>query len=213
MKRPHSPGESKKWYTAPVKTINNRKTEYDIDDVFLKRFSPRAMSGEAVSKTELMTLFEAARWAPSSSNVQPWRFLYAYKGTPDFDLFFSFLKEKNQVWCHNAGALILLLAKKVRDDGTPHPTHSFDAGSAWENFALQGADMGLVVHPMAGYNAEPLRKELQIPDNYSTELMIAVGRPGAVEELPENLREREKPNDRKALEEIVFEGKEGVRRL
>ena len=73
-----------------MKTINKRNTEYDVNDIFLNRYSPRAMSGELITTEELMTLFEAARWAPSSRNEQPWRFLYAMKGTPDFELFFSF---------------------------------------------------------------------------------------------------------------------------
>ena len=196
-----------------MKTINNRSTEYNIDDIFLNRYSPRAMSGEPISKSELMTLLEASRWAPSASNIQPWRFLYAIKGTADFDLFLSFLMEGNQVWCKNAGALIIGLSKKNADDGKPNVTHSFDTGSAWENLALQGATMKLVIHGMAGYNMEPLRKELNIKDEYNIELMIAIGKPGKIEDLPEYLREREVPSQRKNLEEIIFEGKEGASKL
>ncbi|HUC88606.1 MAG TPA: nitroreductase family protein [Candidatus Paceibacterota bacterium] len=196
-----------------MKTVNNRTTQYDIDDVFLNRYSPRAMSGEPVSQLEIMTLLEAARWAPSASNIQPWRFLYAIRGTADFDLFLSFLMEGNQIWCKNAGAFIIVLSKKNTDDGKPNGTHSFDAGSAWENLALQGANMKLVVHGMAGYNAEPLKKELSIKDEYNVELMIAIGKPGKIEDLPEYLREREQPSQRKGLEEIAFEGKEGAKQL
>ena len=76
-----------------MKIINGRKSDYEIDDIFLKRYSPRALSGEAISKEEIMTLFEAARWAPSSYGVQPWRFIYAMNGTPEFQKFFSFLVE------------------------------------------------------------------------------------------------------------------------
>lgn len=196
-----------------MKTVNQRNTEYDINDIFLKRYSARAMSGEAVSKKELMTIFEAARWAPSSSNKQPWRFLYAIKGTPDFDLFFSFLVEGNQIWCKDAGALIIGLSKKDLENGKPNSTHSLDTGAAWENLALQGVEMGLVIHPIAGYSKSALIKELNIPENYNPELMIAVGKPGKVENLPEALREREKPSQRKSLEETVFEGKKGAENL
>ena len=196
-----------------MKNINNRETEYDINDIFLKRYSPRAMSGEAISRDEMMRLFDAARWAPSAGNNQPWRFVYAIAGTPDFDLFFSFLKEGNQIWCKNAGALVIILSKKTLDEGKPNPTYSFDSGSAWENFALEGANMGLIVHGMAGYNAEPLREQLHISDEYNVELMIAVGRPGKIEDLPEKFQEREKPNQRKSLEEIVFEGKDGFKNM
>ena len=193
-----------------MKTLNERTTEYNINDLFLNRYSPRAMSGESVSQEELMTIFEAARWAPSSRNEQPWRFLYATQGTPDFNLFLSFLVESNQVWAHKAGALVIGLSKKTIADGTPNTKHSLDTGSAWENLALQGASMKLVVHGMGGYTEDMIRTTLQIPDEYQVELMIAIGKPGNIEDLPEKLREREKPSQRKQLDEIVFEGKDGA---
>ena len=196
-----------------MKTINNRITEYEVNDIFLNRYSPRAMSGESILKEELMTMFEASRWAPSSRNEQPWRFLYTTKETFDFDLFLSFLLENNQTWCRNAGALVIGLSKKTSNDGIVNIKHSLDTGSAWENLALQGTNMGLVVHGMGGYNEELLRKELQVSDDYQIELMIAIGRPGKIEDLPEKLQEREKPSQRKNLDEIVFEGKEGVNNL
>ncbi len=197
-----------------MKKINNRTTEYEIEDVFLKRYSPRALSGEAVEIEQLMTVFEAARWAPSASNIQPWRFLYAIQGTPDFDLFLSFLMEGNKVWCKNAGALIIVLSKKNLDGGEYNASHLLDTGSAWENLALQATSQGLITHAMAGYNKEPLMKELDIKeDEYEVGLMIAVGKPGDVKSLPEYLQAREAPNDRKKLSEIVFEGKEGAKKL
>jgi nitroreductase len=196
-----------------MKTLNSRTAEHDIDDVFLKRSSPRAMSGEPLSTEELMTLIEAAHWAPSANNNQPWRFIYAIKGTPDFDLFLSFLKESNQVWCKNAGALLIEFSKIHMDDGKDNLTHSFDAGSAWENLALQGTHMGLVVHAMAGYINETLRETLGVSDEYQTEAMIAIGHPGNIADLPEKLQEREKPSQRKSVSEIAFEGKEGASKL
>ena len=197
-----------------MKNINIRNSEYDINDLFLKRSSPRAMSGEAITKDEMMTLFEAARWAPSAGNNQPWRFAYALGGTPDFDLFFSFLNEGNQPWCKNAGAFVVVLSKTTHgEENKPNPTNSFDAGSAWENLALQGAEMGLVVHGMAGYNAVAVRTELNIADEYAIEVMIAIGRPGKIEDLPEKYQGREAPSQRKNLDEIVFEGKDGLNAL
>jgi nitroreductase len=161
-----------------MKTINQRTTEYDIDDIFLERYSPRALSKEGITETELMTFFDAARWAPSAFNNQSWRFLYALKGTPDFDLFLSFLAEGNQVWCKNAGALIIELSKKTSDDGRPSPTHSLDAGAAWENLALQATKMGIIAHGMSGFNKETLVQELNISGDYEAEIMIAVGSKG-----------------------------------
>lgn len=189
------------------KTINGRRTEYPIDDIFLKRYSPRAMSGEAISKEELMTLFEAARWAPSSYNAEPWRFIYAMRGTSEFEKLFSLLIDFNKDWCARAGALIVTISKKTSASGKTSITHSFDAGAAWENFALQAQNMNLVAHGMEGFDYSMAKEKLSIPDDYRVEMMIAVGRHGNIEDLPETLRAREKPSGRKPLSEIVFEGK------
>lgn len=194
-----------------MKTVNSRATEYPIDDLFLKRYSPRAMSGESVSKEDLMTLFEAARWAPSASNVQPWRFIYTMKDTPNFDKFLSFLVPFNQDWCKRASALILVISEKMRIEHKggkkENISHSFDTGSAWENFALQATQMNFVAHGMAGFDYAKAKMELSVPEDYSVEMMIALGKHGKAEDLPEPLREREVPSDRKPLKEIVFEGK------
>lgn len=190
-----------------MKNINNRVTKYEINDIFLKRYSPRAMSGEKISKEELMTLFEAARFAPSASNIQPWRFIYVLRETSEFQKLFSLLVQFNQDWCKNASALIVTISNKNSYDGKPSVTHSFDTGSAWENFALQASEMNLIAHGMAGFDYNLAKEKLEIPDDYSVEMMIAVGHHGKIEDLPEPLREREATSQRKKLEEIVFEGK------
>ena len=160
-----------------------------------------------MSKEELMTLFEAARWAPSSNNLQPWRFIYAMRDTLEFQTFLSFLAEGNRIWCAKAGLLIVTISNKLTPKGTPYVTHSFDAGSAWENLALQAAAINLVAHGMAGFDYKMAKEKLNIPEDYAVEMMIAVGKPGKIEDLPETMRAGEKPNDRKPLSEIVFEGK------
>lgn len=190
-----------------MKTINNRTTKYPIDDIFLNRHSPRAMSGEIISQEELMTLFEAARWAPSSKNAQPWRFIYAINGTPIFKDFSSFLMDGNKIWCKNTSSLVVVISKKSFDDGTLSNIHSFDTGSAWENLALQATSMNLVAHGMSGIHYDLIKEKLSIPDDYSVEMMIAIGKHGKIEDLPEPLRARETPSDRKPLEEIVFKEK------
>ncbi len=191
-----------------MKTINGRKTEYEIDDQFLKRHSPRAMSGEKVSDEELMTLFEAARWAPSSYNAQPWRFVYAMRDTPEFENLFSFLIDFNKSWCVNAGALIVTISKKTSGkENKPNITHSFDTGSAWENLALQAQNMNLVAHGMSGFDYQMAKEKLGVPDDYNVEMMIAIGKHGKIENLPEAIRGGETPNDRQPLKEIVFKGK------
>lgn len=189
-----------------MKTVNQRTTEYPIDDVFLNRYSPRAMSGEMITREEIMTIFDAARWAPSSMNSQPWRFVYAMHSTLEFEKFLSFLAEGNKIWCKNASALIVVISKNNFDNGSFSPSHSFDTGSAWENLALQATNIGLVSHAMGGFDKDIAKKVLEVSDDYTIEAMIAIGKPGKIEDLPEQLREREKPSDRKNLNETVFEG-------
>jgi nitroreductase len=190
-----------------MKTINNRTTKYPIDDIFLKRFSPRAMSGENITKEELMTLFEAARWAPSASNIQPWKFIYVMRETPEFEKMLSLLVPFNRDWCLRVSTLVLIISNKLTSKGTLSVSHSFDAGSAWENLALQATTMGLIAHGMAGFDYDKAKTEFNIPEDYSVEMMIAIGKHGKMEDLSEPLRERETPSDRKPLEEIIFEGK------
>jgi len=192
-----------------MKEINNRKTIYKIEDIFLNRYSPRALSGEEISREELMTLFEASRWAPSSANLQPWRFIYAFRNTKEFENLFSFLAEGNQVWCKNASVLVVIVSAKNDRDGNFSFTHSFDTGSAWENLALQASTMNLVAHGMAGFDRVKAKESLNVPDDFSVEAMFAIGKHGKIEDLPEKLRAREEPSDRKNLEEIVFEGSFG----
>lgn len=190
-----------------MKTVNNRTTKYDIDDIFLKRFSPRAMSGEALTREEVEALFEAARWAPSSMNSQPWRFIYALHGTPEFETFLAILSEWNKVWCVKAAMIVVVISKNNFDNGTPSPTHSFVTGSAWENLALQATKMKLVSHGMGGLDYKMAKEKLGVPDDYTVEMMFVIGKPGKVEDLPESFRPREAPSDRMPLEEIIMEGK------
>ena len=187
--------------------LAHRQAERPIEPIFLKRWSPRAMSGEPLSDDELMTLFEAARWAPSTYNEQEWRFLYARRGTEHWPVFFDLLMDANKVWCQRAAVLVVVLSHKVFErNGKPNPVHTFDSGAAFENLALQGSAMGLVVHGMAGFDRDKARAALKVPDDYAVEAMIALGRPGDPAELPLELREREKPTGRKSVAQFVREG-------
>ena len=192
----------------PYEVKNERKSEFSIDKIFLSRWSPRAMSGEKILKEELMSLFEAARWAPSSFNGQPWRFLYAMQDSEYWDLFFDLLVEGNKKWCKNAAALIVIISRKnFENNEKPNRHHSFDSGASWENLALQARINNLVAHGMAGFDVEKTKKVLKIPNDYNVEAMVAVGKQGEVEDLPKEIREWEKPNSRKHISEFVFEGK------
>lgn len=196
------------WRTANVqKGRENRRADYPIAPEFLDRWSPRAMTGEEISREDLMVLFEAARWAPSSYNAQPWRMLYALRSSTHWSKFFELLLEGNRAWAHNAAALVLFVSKKINDrTGQPSITHSFDAGAAWGYFALQGSMLGYVVHGMQGFDYARAHRELEIPEAFRVEAMIAVGRPAPRESLPPGLQAREAPSDRRKLSETVCEG-------
>jgi nitroreductase len=184
-----------------------RNPEFEISPTILKRWSPRSMTGETIDKNELMSLFEAAKWAPSSFNEQPWRFLYATKDSSNWQLFFELMGEFNQGWTKNAAALVLVISRNnFAYNDKPNVNHSFDAGAAWENLALEASEKGLVAHAMAGFDADKARVDLKVPEHYSIEAMIAIGKPAKKEDLPEGLQENEKPSDRKKLTEIIKEG-------
>lgn len=190
-----------------IKGSEKREADYPVDDIFIDRWSPRSMSGEEMSEDDLMTLFEAARWAPSSYNNQPWRILYARRGTKHWQSFFDLLVEGNKNWAKNAAALLLFVSKTTFDfNGQPYPTHSFDTGAAWENLALQGAHKGFVVHGMQGFDYDRAKSELNIPEGFRVEAMAAVGKPGNPEDLPEQARAGEAPSGRRRLAETICEG-------
>jgi nitroreductase len=155
-----------------IKGSAARKADHQIESFLLDRWSPRAMSGVEIPREELMRLFEAARWAPSSFNAQQWRALYARRGTEYWPTFFDLLVDANKAWAENAAALVVFISRKNFDhDDEPSVTHSYDCGAAWENFALQGFHQGLVVHGMQGFDYDRARKELDIPDEFQIEAM------------------------------------------
>ena len=182
-----------------------REAEHGVDRVFLDRWSPRAMSGEEISDEELMKLFEAARWAPSSSNIQPWRFVYSKKDDKGWDKLFGLLVEFNQMWCKNAGVLICLCAKKTDGEGKPNKNALSDSGAAWENLALQASLMGLVCHGMSGFDYDKAKEVLKVPEDHEVVHMIAIGKPGSLEVLHERMQKSEKPGtERNKIEDFVF---------
>jgi len=190
-----------------IKGSDFRKSEYPIQELLLDRWSPRALSGEALSEAELMPLFEAARWAPSSGNFQPWRFLYARRDTDFWPAFLGLLVPRNQAWAQRAGALVLVISRTHFDgDGRPCRTHSYDSGAAWENLALQASLSELVAHGIEGFDYDQARRVLRVPAAYAIEAMVVIGKPGDKALLSESLQQREQPNTRRPLAELVCEG-------
>jgi nitroreductase len=185
-----------------------RKSDYSVHPLILNRWSPRAMTGEEINDKDLMAFFEAAHWAPSSYNNQPWRFLYAKRNTPSWPLFFNLMIEFNQGWTKDAGVLVLAISgKNFERNGKPARTHSFDTGAAWMAMALEAAWRGYVIHGMEGFDYEKAKKDLDVPDDYQVEAMIAIGKRAPITHLPPELQEREAPSTRKKVEEIAIEGK------
>jgi nitroreductase len=191
---------------SEIDPLAHREVLHGVDPLFPRRWSPRAMTGAPLPEGALSTLFEAARWAPSASNLQPWRFRYALRDGAHWPMFLGFLKETNRLWCARAGALVVLLSRAVDDAGDASPTHALDAGLALENLLLQGSLLGLVTHAMAGFDREAARSGLAVPTHHEVRCMVAVGVPGPAELLPERLRAREIPSGRRPVAELVGEG-------
>ena len=184
-----------------------RKPTYPINPLILNRWSPRSMSGEALNDDEIMSLFEAARWAPSSYNNQPWRFIYAKRNSEHWNRFFNLLMEPNKLWAKNAAILVVVISRKNFEfNEKPAVTHQFDAGSAWENLALEASSRDIVAHGMQGFDYKKAGVDLRIPPNFEVMAMIAIGKKGPKEILPAELQEKEKLTNRKPLKEIIMEG-------
>ncbi len=189
-----------------IRGSERRQADHPVERIFVDRWSPRAMSGEGLSDEAVLTLFEAARWAPSSMNNQPWRMLYAPRSSRHWPLFYDLLVDSNKVWCANAAVLVVVISKTTFGSGKPCRTHSYDSGAAWMSLALQGSLMGLVVHGMQGFDYDRARTALEIPEEYQVEAMAAIGLPGRIEDLPEQLQARETPNERRPLVQSVCQG-------
>ncbi len=189
--------------------MTTRKANPRVNRLFVDRWSPRSFDRSDMPQEDLDVLFEAAGWAPSAFNIQPWKFLYARRGDENWDRFLSLLIEFNQSWAKNASVLIFIVSAEKSgdgDDAKPNHSHSFDAGASWLQMALQATDMGYHAHGMTGIDFEKAREELGIPDGYRLEAAVAIGRRDAVEKLPEALQEREQPSGRKPVSEIAIAG-------
>lgn len=185
----------------------NRDPNYDIDPLFVNRWSPRAMTGESLDEEEFMPLFEAARWAPSSYNNQHWRFMYATRDSEKWETFLDLLGDANRVWAKDGAVLVVIASKKTFDhNGEFAKTHRFDTGAAWENLALEGARRELVVHGMQGFDYDGAREVLEIPEEYTVEAMFVIGKRAPEDTLSEELQEREEPKGRKDIGEILTQG-------
>jgi nitroreductase len=184
------------------------ETQYPVHELIRDRWSPRAFSDRPVENEALLSLLEAARWAASASNHQPWSFIVATKDNPtEYERLLGILVEFNQGWAKVAPALILAVAKVVNDDGKENRYAFHDVGLALGNLSLQATALGLSVHQAAGFDRDKAIAEFQIPEGYAPATALIVGYAGDPDSLPERLREREiAPRLRKPLQEFVFSG-------
>ncbi len=176
-----------------------------IEDI-LKRWSPRAFSDKPVSAESLTEVFEAARWAASSYNEQPWRFLVGHRGDETYQKIFDSLIEFNQGWAKSAPVLILSIAKKTfTQNGSPNYYALHDTGAATAYLSLQATALGFHTHSMAGFDRDKAQKAFHIPDDFEAGAVTALGYLGDPETLPEQMKQMETaPRQRKPLSEIVF---------
>jgi nitroreductase len=186
-------------------SLMTRTTDTKLHPIFLDRWSPRAFDESAMPLEDLATILEAARYAPSAMNHQPWRLLYSVRGDENWERFLGPLMPGNRAWAEKASALIYILSDKFVGE-RPSRSHSFDAGAAWAMLAVQATMLGYASHAMGGVDAQAAIAELGVPESFQFECAIALGRRGDPETLPEAMRAREAPSARKAREEIAYPG-------
>jgi nitroreductase len=187
-------------------------TDFPVHDLIRHRWSPRAFSDKPVEPAVLASLFEAARWAPSSSNEQPWAYLVATKDNPeDFAKTLSVLVEFNAAWAKNAPVLALAVSHlKFQSNGNPNRNAFYDTGAATVLFSLEATARGLYIHQMAGFDPGKAKQVFEIPDDWEAIAAFAIGYPGETDSLPQKLQDREvAPRTRKPLAEFVMSGRWG----
>ena len=188
-----------------------RQPDHPVAAQFPARWSPRSFTDRTVTEPQVMSLLEAARWAPSASNVQPWRLVWARRGEDAFAAIHATLAAGNQLWAGNAGALIAVASKDTQTNRegaeVPNRTSGFDTGAAWMSLALQAQSMGLAAHAMGGFDHEKLAAAIHLPEGHTLHCVVAVGEQGPAAALPEDLAAREKPSGRKLLAETARHGR------
>lgn len=196
--------------TTTLNDVKLASTDFPVHPLIQRRWSPRAFADRPVEPEKLLSLLEAARWAPSSGNGQPWHFFLGVRGTPAHAALVDVLKEGNASWAAQAPVLMLTVAKMTTGSGRPHTHALYDVGLAVMNLTLQATALDLYVHQMGGFYADRARQRFAIPEGFEPVTAIAIGYLGDPEMLDEKNRERERsPRSRRPLSEFVFEGRWG----
>jgi nitroreductase len=186
----------------------NAQTDHPIHDLLKTRWSPRAFSAQPVENKKLLSLFEAARWAPSGINIQPWAFIVTNQQAPEpFAKLLGTLSERNQLWAKDVPVLVMSIFNGEREPGKPNPWAAYDLGQSVAHLSIQASALGLFVHQMGGFDRQKAAQAFELPTGYEPMTVFAIGYPGDPASLPDGLRERElETRTRKPLSEIVFDG-------
>lgn len=188
-----------------------RQPDHPVAPQFPARWSPRSFTDRALTEAEVMSLLEAARWAPSASNHQPWRLVWALRGEAAFEAIRDTLTGNNPLWAGKAAVLFVVASKDrvLNREGAEvaNRTAGFDTGAAWMSLALQAEAMGLFAHAMGGFDKDRLAAAIHLPEGHTLHCVVAAGEQGPADALPEVLREREKPSGRKPVGEVAVRGR------
>jgi len=187
---------------------NPAPTEAPILDVLAERWSTRVYDADApLDEDALLSALEAARWTPSANNTQPWRFIVARRGTPEFDTVHSALRGFNRSWTAAASALVVFVAETAKEDGSPLGMAAYDLGQAAAHFTVQAHASGLHTHQMGGFDAQAVAEAFHLPARFAPMTVMSIGSLGDIERVPEDLRERElAPRTRHSVSELVLVG-------
>ena len=189
-----------------INSIKIPKTQYDIYPLITQRWSPRSFDDKPISEEQLAELFEAASWAASAFNGQPWEYIYAFRGTEAFDQLWDLLKQGNQPWAKNASVLILSIANRDMGNGGINPWAEHDLGMANAQLLLQAKHRDIYGHMMAGFDRQKAIEILNLSEFQNPVCLIALGYLGAPEKLEEPYRSKEHaPRNRKMVEEFTRE--------
>jgi len=191
---------------ALITAALGRKAEHAVLPQVLNRWSPRSFLPVPIPKDTLLTVLEAGKWAPSSYNTQPWRFLYAQRDSAIWPTFLSLLVEQNQAWAKNTSALVFVITQSAAADGTKFAVHTYDTGAAWGFASLQATALGWETHGMSGLDYGKAKEVLKLPPNFDVAASFAIGKLGPKENLPEGYQQYENPGQRKPLAQVAQEG-------
>lgn len=187
--------------------LENREFDYDVIEEIKTRWSPRAFDPEReVPVDDLMGMLEAARYAPSCFNEQPWRFIVGRRGDSNFERINAALTDSNRDWASKASVLMMILSvQKFEKNQKSNRWHLFDAGTAWGYLSLEAERRGLITHAMAGYNRDQIREAFSVPEELSIIAAVAVGYYGDKASLSQKNFENEKPSPRNSIQDLLYQ--------